>query len=150
MCTISIVFARWCQCTRRHCCELCKKAEPINLPFRLWTRLGQRQHKFSCICHVAPMCQRGRAHWHHVVNTIEPSICGGNVVICQTYFDRLLLAALHATQTCRYLIYSEADFEVFRPAGATRCTGGGEIWRGGGSVPSSMPNFTPTSATTRV
>ena len=32
----------------------------------------------------------------------------------------------------RYLIYSEADFEVFRPAGATRCTDGGEIWHGGG------------------
>jgi len=27
-------------------------------------------------------------------------------------------------QACRYLIYSEADFEVFRPAGATRCTDG--------------------------
>ena len=26
--------------------------------------------------------------------------------------------------TRRYLIYSEADFEVFRPAGATRCTDG--------------------------
>ena len=24
----------------------------------------------------------------------------------------------------RYLIYSEADFEVFHPAGATRCTDG--------------------------
>jgi len=31
----------------------------------------------------------------------------------------------------RYLIYSEADFEVFRPAGATRYTNGGEIWHGG-------------------
>jgi len=30
--------------------------------------------------------------------------------------------------TRRYLIYPEADFEVFRPAGATRCTDGGEIW----------------------
>jgi len=28
----------------------------------------------------------------------------------------------------RYLVYSEADFEVFRPSGATRCTDGGEIW----------------------
>jgi len=37
-------------------------------------------------------------------------------------------AALRAAQTCRYLIYSETDFEVFRPAGATRCTDGGEIW----------------------
>jgi len=41
-----------------------------------------------------------------------------------------LPAAMRAAQACRYLIYSEADFEVFRPAGATRCTDGGEIWRG--------------------
>jgi len=56
-------------------------------------------------------------------------------------------AALREAQTCRYLVYSEANFEVFRPAGATRCTDGGEIWHGGGS---SMPNFTPIGATTRV
>jgi len=30
----------------------------------------------------------------------------------------------------RYLIYSEADFEVFCPAGVTCCTDGGEIWHG--------------------
>jgi len=46
--------------------------------------------------------------------------------------DHLLPAALRAAQICRYLVYSEADFEVFRPAGATRCTDGGEIWHGGG------------------
>ena len=40
----------------------------------------------------------------------------------------LLPAALREAQTCRYLVYSEANFEVFRPAGATRCTDGGEIW----------------------
>ena len=45
----------------------------------------------------------------------------------------LLPAALCAAQICRYLVYSEADFEVFRPAGATRCTDGGEIWHGGGT-----------------
>ena len=50
-----------------------------------------------------------------------------------------LPAALRAAQTCRYFVYSEADFEVFRPAGATRC-----------KVPSSVPNFTPIGATTRV
>ena len=51
----------------------------------------------------------------------------------------LLPAALRAAQACRYLIYSEADFEVFRPTGATRCTDGGEIWHAGGcqiSLPS--------------
>ena len=43
-----------------------------------------------------------------------------------------LPAALREAQICRYLVYSEADFEVFRPAGATRCTNRGEIWHGGG------------------
>ena len=44
--------------------------------------------------------------------------------------DKLLPAALRAAHICRYLVYSEADFEVFRPAGATRCTDGGEICHG--------------------
>ena len=48
-----------------------------------------------------------------------------------------LPAALRAAQICRYLVYSEADFEVFRPAEATRCTDGGEIWHGGGDRRSS-------------
>jgi len=47
-----------------------------------------------------------------------------------TLYLWLLPAALRAAQACRYLIYSEADFEVFRPAGATRCTDRGEIWHG--------------------
>jgi len=53
-----------------------------------------------------------------------------------------LPAALRAAQICRYLVYSEADFEVFRPAGVTRCTDGVEIWHGG--------DFTPIDATTRM
>ena len=60
--------------------------------------------------------------------------------------SKFLPAALRAAHICRYLVYSEADFEVFRPAGATRCTDGGKIWHGGGD----MPNFTPIGATTRV
>ena len=28
---------------------------------------------------------------------------------------------------CRYLSNAEADFEIFRPAGATLCTDGGEV-----------------------
>ena len=49
-------------------------------------------------------------------------------------FLQLLPAALRAAQACQYLIYSEANFEVFRPAGVTRCTDGGEIWHGGGDL----------------
>jgi len=50
-----------------------------------------------------------------------------------------LPAALRAAQICRYLVYSEADFEVFRPAGATHCTDGGEIWQVGGDQRSPPP-----------
>ena len=34
VCTISIVFARWCQCTRRHCRELCKNGQTDR--FAVW------------------------------------------------------------------------------------------------------------------
>jgi len=47
-------------------------------------------------------------------------------------FPLFLPAALPAAQAAG--IYSEADFEVFRPAGATRCTDGGENWHGGGDL----------------
>jgi len=49
-----------------------------------------------------------------------------------------------------FSLLSEADFEVIRPARATRCTDGGEIWHGGGDRTSFMPNFTPIGATTRL
>jgi len=62
----------------------------------------------------------------------------------------LLPAALRAAHRDGYLIYSEADFEVFRPTTATRCTDEGEIWRGGPKIPSYAPNFTPIGATKRV
>jgi len=41
---------------------------------------------------------------------------------------RALRAMLLVKNSRRYLSYSEANFEVFRPAGATRCTDGGEIF----------------------
>jgi len=61
----------------------------------------------------------------------QTAISGKPVGIAGVGF--LLPGALRAAQTCRYLVYSEATFEVFRPAGATRCTDGGEIWHGGGT-----------------
>ena len=56
------------------------------------------------------------------------------------YTSKLLTGSIARSASRRYLVYSEADFEVFRPAGTTRCIDGGEIWRGGGEV----PNFTPS------
>jgi len=43
----------------------------------------------------------------------------------------------------RYISYSNADFEVFLPAGATRCTDGSEIWYGGVDL---VKNFTVIAA----
>jgi len=32
----------------------------------------------------------GGAHWHHLVNTIEPSMCGGDAAFFSNYVDHLL------------------------------------------------------------
>ena len=63
------------------CCA--KTSEPVDLPFGLWTRLGQRKHKFNLIHHVALMCPHGRTHCRHLANTVVPSICCGNAALCQ-------------------------------------------------------------------
>jgi len=48
-----------------------KTAERINLPFRMWTRVGRRIHKFSRICQVAPMCPHGRTRCRHLLITLN-------------------------------------------------------------------------------
>jgi len=51
----------------------------------------------------------------------------------------------------RYIVYSEADFEVFRPAGATRCTDGVKFGTEEGTYgPLLRAKFHPIGATTRV
>jgi len=61
-------------------------AKPIDLPFGLWTRVGRRKHKFNHI-------RQGGANVRtledtfapHIANTIEPSVCGGDAVLCQLW-----------------------------------------------------------------
>ena len=60
-----------------------KTAEPIDLAFGLWTLVGPKKHKFNLIRQVALMCPPILAHWRHLANTIEPSVCGGDAVLCQ-------------------------------------------------------------------
>ena len=45
---------------------------------------------------------------------------------------RVITGSIAQSTKRRYFSYSEADFEVFHPAGLTRCTDGCEIWHGGG------------------
>jgi len=49
-----------------------KTAEPIEMPFGQWTRVGPRKHILYW-----------GAHWRNPANTIEPSVCGGDAVLCQ-------------------------------------------------------------------
>ena len=55
-------------------------------------------------------------------------------MVCITFHFRLLFiitGSIARSAKRRYFSYSEADFEVFRPAGAIRGTDGSEIWHGG-------------------
>jgi len=80
------------------CCELCaRSAEPIDLPFGLWTRVGRRKHKFSRIRQAAPMCPHGKAHWRHLADTIEPFVCGSNAVLCQITLTTFCILFQHCT-----------------------------------------------------
>ena len=53
----------------------------------------------------------------------------------------LITGSIAGSASRRYLVYSEADFEVFRPAGATLCTDGVKFGTG------AVQNFTPIGAT---
>jgi len=99
---------------RTFCRQLCKMAEPIDLPFGLWIRVGERKHEFNCICQVAPICLMTLcpelckhsltdqlAIWAvdlvgHIgttcANTIEPTICCGSASLCQIIFTTCLLS----------------------------------------------------------
>jgi len=63
-----------------------KTAELIEMPFGIWTRVGPRKHALG-----------GGAHWRHVLNTISPSMCGGDAAFCQitltTWFFYIFVSA---------------------------------------------------------
>ena len=45
-----------------------KTAEPIEMPFGIWTRVGPTKHVLM------------GAHWRNLANTIEPSMHSGDAV----------------------------------------------------------------------
>jgi len=55
-------------------------AEPIEMPFALWTRMGPREH----VLHES-------ARWRHLANMTEPSFSGGDAAFLSNYFNPLLL-----------------------------------------------------------
>ena len=55
---------------------------------------------------------------------------GGLMLLILDQYGFIITGSIAHSASRRYLVYSEADLEVFRPARATRCTDGGEIWHG--------------------
>ena len=52
-----------------------KTAEPIEMPFGMWTQMGPwKHHQMGCI----------------LANTTERSMCGGDAAFLSNYFDDLL------------------------------------------------------------
>jgi len=49
-----------------------RTAEPIEMPFGIWTRVGPRKHGLG----------KG-ADWRHLANATEPSMYGGDAACCQ-------------------------------------------------------------------
>jgi len=66
-----------------------KTAEPIDMPFRMWTRLSPRKHVFD-----------GGAHWRHVVNTTEIGLNHPYAAAIRPYIkmvDHLFFCAIYST-----------------------------------------------------
>ena len=97
--TSSIIFARWRQCTRRQSAVSCAKmAEPIDLPVGLW----KRPHR--------------KAHWRHLANTTEASVCGGDAVLCQITLTTCYAALWNrAGHSCGFFFLSASLFFLLFP-----------------------------------
>jgi len=75
-----------------------KTAESTEMPFGIWTGVGLT--KVTCI--------RWGAHWRHLANTIEPSMCGGNGACSQiTLTTCYLLGSIVVLCRCGLLLQTE-------------------------------------------
>jgi len=57
------------------------------------------------------VCIRWGAHWRHLANTIEPSMCDGDSAFLSNYFDYLLFYCQEAK--CWYCITKRSIFQFF-------------------------------------
>jgi len=55
-------------------------SELIKMLFGMWTWVGPKKHVLD-----------GGSLWHHLMNMIEPSMCGSDAAFLSNYFDHLLL-----------------------------------------------------------
>jgi len=81
-----------CEVTALSTVSCAKTDEPIKMWLGMWTRVGLREH-------VLDVC----AHWCHLTNMTEASMCGGDAALCQITLT-----------TCCCLIPSWVDVTVYR------------------------------------
>jgi len=55
----------WSVCLSVTTTNPAKTAEPIEMPFGMWTRMDTEKHVLE------------GSHWCHLANTTEPSVCDG-------------------------------------------------------------------------
>jgi len=72
-----------------------KTAEPIEMPFDIWTRVGPGKHVLDA-----------GVHWRHLANMSEPSMCGGDAALCRitlatSYHLLLNRRSPHFIQMCQ-------------------------------------------------
>jgi len=84
-----------------------KTAEPIEIPFELWTWVCRRKHLLH------------GSNWRNLTNTIEPSMCVGDAAFLSCYLDHLLWSPYGIGQTiifsCCYLFFFFFFFLFFSP-----------------------------------
>ena len=56
----------------------------------------------------------GGAHWRHLANTIEPSVCGGDAALCQTALTTCYRQGLRCTNNMPFRVvnFSAATFNA--------------------------------------
>jgi len=69
-----------CEVQRPSAVSCAKTAEPIEMLFGIWTRLGPRKHVLG-----------EGAHWRNLTNTTEPSVCGGDAACYQITLTTCLM-----------------------------------------------------------
>ena len=67
-----------------------RTAEPIQMPFGMWIPVGPRNHVLDGV--------RG-AHWRHLANTTESSVCGGDAALRQTTLTNSYICTARALGT---------------------------------------------------
>ena len=85
-------------CTDRFAVWVVDSGGPKKAHVQSYSLGGANVHNLYRIRQVAPMCPHGRAHWRHLANTTELSICGGDVVLCQITLTTCLNLLLETRQ----------------------------------------------------